>query len=380
MTATRELAEIIDRGADRYDAGDLEGAALLWREALALSPEDVRARAYLAWALARLADEVGGEAARDPAGEDSATQVLGPIARARGGRGSLGLALDDEPLQSDGEDLGVDAEPTRQRGAPGRPLLHEEPPVEDEPTHSYPIDLLSPLADGDPIALSDERRSPRPLELPTPRHLRLGEDDEHGQEKTPTGIGGPGPRAGEDFGADLMAELAAEQAAADDGGDELEMVIEMEVGEPGELQGPPPLSQGAPTPTRDEISRRWRIGPEDDPLVEARAALEAGEEERAFSVAEKVVAWVAGIDAPELTAHHELLLRIYERPLGDRTRVLAVAAMPHDLHPRAAFLLSRVDGTLTLDDLRDVSGMPHLEATRLLAVLLHRGALVAIAH
>jgi hypothetical protein len=84
---------------------------------------------------------------------------------------------------------------------------------------------------------------------------------------------------------------------------------------------------------------------------------------------------VGGIDAPELIVHHELLAQIYEAQLGDSQRVVSVSALPPGLEPRAAFLLSRVDGMLTLEDLRDVSGMPRLEASRLIAVLLAQGAL-----
>ena len=45
------------------------------------------------------------------------------------------------------------------------------------------------------------------------------------------------------------------------------------------------------------------------------------------------------------------------------------------INPRAAFLLSRIDGTLTIDELLDVSGMPRLEAYRHLCQLYLRGIL-----
>ena len=45
------------------------------------------------------------------------------------------------------------------------------------------------------------------------------------------------------------------------------------------------------------------------------------------------------------------------------------------ISPRAAFLLSRIDGMVTLDELLDVSGMPRIEAYRYLCQLFLRGIL-----
>jgi hypothetical protein len=110
-------------------------------------------------------------------------------------------------------------------------------------------------------------------------------------------------------------------------------------------------------------------------MAEARAQVERGDLQGAFRAAEQAVAVVGGIDAPDLIVHHDLLARIYDMQIGDTQRLVAVASLPTGLEPRAAFLLSRVDGMLTLEDLRDVSGMPRLEATRLIALLLAQGAL-----
>ena len=56
-------------------------------------------------------------------------------------------------------------------------------------------------------------------------------------------------------------------------------------------------------------------------------------------------------------------------------RALVVAAVG-DLEPRSAFLLSRIDGAMTVEDVLDVSGMPRLEALRVMALLVRRGAVV----
>jgi hypothetical protein len=45
------------------------------------------------------------------------------------------------------------------------------------------------------------------------------------------------------------------------------------------------------------------------------------------------------------------------------------------LDHRSGFLLSRIDGLSTVDELLDVCGMPRLEALKTLSELLERGAI-----
>jgi hypothetical protein len=81
-----------------------------------------------------------------------------------------------------------------------------------------------------------------------------------------------------------------------------------------------------------------------------------------------------------ITRNRDTIMSVFQGYIGDleRTPVLAkplseLATTP--ISPRAAFLLSRVDGALTLDEILDVSGMPRLEAYRYLCQLLLRGIL-----
>ena len=78
--------------------------------------------------------------------------------------------------------------------------------------------------------------------------------------------------------------------------------------------------------------------------------------------------------------NREAIMNVFQGFLGDLQRTPALARPLHELgsapiSPRAAFLLSRVDGTLSLDEILDVSGMPRLEAYRYLCQLLLRGIL-----
>lgn len=114
----------------------------------------------------------------------------------------------------------------------------------------------------------------------------------------------------------------------------------------------------------------------------AEAEARAGELRTAVVAAELAVA-----QQPESAVVHraladrsDTLVRLYASFLGDLTRVPAMTASMSelssaDLDHRTAFLLSRVDGTLSLDDLLDVSGMPRIEALRVLSRLVLRGIL-----
>ncbi|MBK9031206.1 MAG: hypothetical protein IPL61_07705 [Myxococcales bacterium] len=76
--------------------------------------------------------------------------------------------------------------------------------------------------------------------------------------------------------------------------------------------------------------------------------------------------------------HRDALLDCYYKYFGSlERRPIAIGDMaalgPGGLEPRAAFLLSRIDGMLTFDELLDVAGMGRLEACRHLAQLMRRG-------
>lgn len=78
--------------------------------------------------------------------------------------------------------------------------------------------------------------------------------------------------------------------------------------------------------------------------------------------------------------NRETIMNVFQNFLGNLDRQPSLARPLHELgsapiSPRAAFLLSRVDGTLTLDEILDVSGMPRLEAYRYLCQLFLRGIL-----
>jgi hypothetical protein len=81
-----------------------------------------------------------------------------------------------------------------------------------------------------------------------------------------------------------------------------------------------------------------------------------------------------------ITRNKDTIMQIFQSFIGDLERMPQLAKPLHELanapiNPRAAFLLSRIDGTLTIDELLDVSGMPRMEAYRHICQLFLRGIL-----
>lgn len=71
---------------------------------------------------------------------------------------------------------------------------------------------------------------------------------------------------------------------------------------------------------------------------------------------------------------------LYSSKIGELTRVVEVALDEAELRwlgldHRSGFLLSRIDGVTTVEELLDVCGMPKLEALKTLAELVERGAI-----
>lgn len=116
----------------------------------------------------------------------------------------------------------------------------------------------------------------------------------------------------------------------------------------------------------------------------ARAAAASGEPEVVVAAIELALAQSpdSAVAQKLIHKHRDVLLDCYyryfgsleKRPVvtGDLTELKGGGGKPA-IDPRAAFLLSRIDGMLTYDELLDVSGMGRLEACRHLAHLIGRG-------
>lgn len=80
----------------------------------------------------------------------------------------------------------------------------------------------------------------------------------------------------------------------------------------------------------------------------------------------------------QVHSNRDLFFEVYSNFLGDTSAVptlsIGLESIPmSELDHRAAFLLSRIDGILSIEDILDVSGMARLEAYRHLSRLILRG-------
>jgi serine/threonine-protein kinase len=121
-----------------------------------------------------------------------------------------------------------------------------------------------------------------------------------------------------------------------------------------------------------------------DAAESARQAFDRGDLLQAALLAEMVVDLANHALDPCVVAilqrHAELLDRILIARLGGISRILRANApsLQPKLTPVEAFLLSRIDDGLTLEETLDVSAMPRLETLRMLTRLLRAGALTQL--
>jgi hypothetical protein len=128
--------------------------------------------------------------------------------------------------------------------------------------------------------------------------------------------------------------------------------------------------------THDERARRRIIAL----LGRASSAATSGDHAIAVAAIDLALSEAPDVAAAQKLVHRsrDMILDVYYRFFGDLQKMPILAAPLSELtrrplDPRAAFLLSRIDGTLTYEEILDVAGMGRLEACRHLAHLLWRG-------
>ncbi len=146
----------------------------------------------------------------------------------------------------------------------------------------------------------------------------------------------------------------------------------------------PAARSEAPTPDRTQPAIAVEEGAEklESLLESARQLHEQGTFEGSLWLCERVLAMDGSCRGAQelLRRNQEILLAQYRRQLGD-ARAVPVVQIPqheimwHKLDHRAGFLLSRIDGQLSFEDLLDVSGMSEFEACRILSQLMSQGVI-----
>ena len=238
------------------------------------------------------------------------------------------------------------------------PRLGSEPPIVD----------VQPL---DPMALQEAPRAGHAVslaDLPGPPHTSASPNSATSR---------PGrnrnPLSAEPTGLELMdmsppAPVTTRSPSSQLGRDPRDPVLELDLGEVARSGPPPPvLMPSEPASRRDadisEMKDRYAMGDFTGALVVAEGMLEVNADD---------------IDAQRYAQScRDVLMQMYAARLGALTQHVRVA-VPADqirwlsLDHRAGFVLSLIDGSSTVEELLDISGMNRLDALRILYTLFEQ--------
>lgn len=286
---------------------------------------------------------------------------------------SFGGHASDEPADPSADDL-LDSLPTPR--PIGSELESGEIRLSPSPTLDFPEVSRGPAASPE-LSIKDLRANASPMLSAPTRELGLRpgvrplsnlDDDD-----APTGQ------------SDVRAIRAA--AARNDGalsrssgeGTQHDIVLQFDPVAAAAAQILDDVDADAPAGESQEDQTRRRIT---RLLEKAGDWSEAGELDKAVTAVDLALSEDASSALAQklITRNKETIMGLFQAFLGDLDRTPQLAKPLHQLGqepitPRAAFLLSRIDGMITIDELLDVSGMPRLEAYRHLCQLFLRGIL-----
>jgi len=318
------IRKFIDRGLARYGRGQLKEAVTEWEQALAWDAANSEARTLIEFVQRKLlADEDQGDPDR------KGTDPVLP-------------RFEDAALLGE-EELGLyDAVPTE--------LTHEDIIDEDAETGRH-----------------EHVRTPT-LESPIPQLLA--------QITSPEWRGhGEAPPANDEW----EHEAPPERAERDEGAPDVPVFGEetRRLGsEPHQTEGGR-VPQTIDLPSEDHATEMRVLASE---LVDrCRTMLEHGRTEAAVAAAESALREGERAPPPGISEVIEparpLFERAFEAFVGamDQVPILAISEgvlATQGLDHRAGFLLSRIDGLMTIEHLLDIAGMPRFEALRILSSLL----------
>jgi hypothetical protein len=240
------------------------------------------------------------------------------------------------------------------------PLEHL-PHLDSEP----PVVTVRPL---DPMAMQQAPRAGCAVslaDLPVPPHTSASPNSATSR---------PGrnrnPLSAEPTGLELMdmsppPPVTTRSPSSQLGRDPRDPVLELDLGEVARSGPPPPvLMPSEPASRRDteisEMKDRYAMGDFTGALVVAEGMLEVNADD---------------IDAQRYAQScRDVLTQMYAARLGALTQRVRVAVPPDQirwlsLDHRAGFVLSLIDGSSTVEELLDISGMNRLDALRILYTL-----------
>ncbi|MDX2086655.1 MAG: hypothetical protein SFX73_02340 [Kofleriaceae bacterium] len=427
------LDRLIEEGLALYGQGDLDGALVLWERVLAEDPGNAQATSYVDYVRTNydtLTAE-GQEAIADPGpfalANDSDPGYVIEVSAGERPAAATPLALADDTIDSGwGEDEGgeggdtIDLHTARLAGELFDDATREYDPSTRTPPapQDFGADTES-FADKTGIRKRDlgfitaSAPAPAPpaadpdFEPPTREHRTGGARDIMSFELDDARLAPPNPSA-------PTRELNLASAPMRDLPGNFNALVSAPTRELGLRQLATQPTELAETveprgPTRADIvlpfdpveARAVQILHDVDATAPAGEPKDEQTRRRITTLLERAAVWSAEGDLDRAVAavdlalnedpnsalaqkliqrHRDSIMQVFQSFLGDLARQPMLARPLHELanapiSPRAAFLLSRVDGTLTIDEILDVSGMPRMEAYRYLCQLFLRGIL-----
>lgn len=374
MAKVDKVQRLVERGLDRYGAGDLRGAIAAWEEALALDPGNIEAHRLIETARNKL---VAAEAATPAEGVEVALAHEADADRRKTARKMRAVAAapdDDAHLR---ETVPMPA-PGAEDDPAGRPRRRTTPVMG---SGTEPWQGKTPAVG---VAAGDRRRETPPESLQETA-ARLLEAERQGD------VSGAGrSRRRRSTPASPLPAMIASMTSP-----EWQLLDEPQEGAPdasifADATRRLAADERRPTPGRVPVVSD---SPADDPAKGARleafariqrceALASRGEVAEAAAAAEATIALGETAPPPGIAEVIEparaLFERVFSQHIGPLEHVPQVVVAPGDLaarnlDPRLAFLVSRIDGVCTVEDLLDMAGMPRFEALRALSNLLRDG-------
>jgi len=423
MAETENSAEaMVEQGLQLYSQGRLDEAIATWNDVVSQVPDHPRAREYIRYVednrtaleasfkLASASSE-GLEARKDPepAGpvESGATEEPDPAepavpdSKAAKERAAAEKVEPEAEPRTGGEEDGVqelletvrlldEGDPRKTLPLPGLEPVEstarmDVSKLKDNVDRTKAGQRPTPAVPSPAVHGREERsRRPTPLVL-VPGEGTPVEGSFEPQEKTPVAVGLPQPArvvSGQTEAREVEQEKPKKGKQQEKDEREEEKEGDAFSTEKTPVIVPPPdlfeegPSQATPTKLGDGDERV------DSMLAGARQLNEQGTHEGSLWLCERVLSMdPENAEARELLEkNRSVLLEHSRKQIGDLTQIPVIQIpqheiMWHKLDHRAGFLLSRIDGQLSFEDIIDVSGMGEFEASRILSQLLSLGVI-----
>ena len=142
------------------------------------------------------------------------------------------------------------------------------------------------------------------------------------------------------------------------------------------------MKSAPPTPPPVAVAEVKPLDENEELMRGARELFELGDFSGSLELVDKVLKKDAQHDGARayLERNEATLSKMYESKLGDLRRAPRQLMPPDEviwinLHHKAGFILSQVDGMLTYEDILEISGMPRFDALRILHELVQQGVI-----